>query len=241
MTSDVFRTLRSHCVDRQDTQHPRLTEPPHPLDALLETASALEALLKDAVPLGLDADTAFEVALTVSRARDAATAVSSTNDRPTATLPPSSIGVWVPFGPDDLQMIGTIRAYVDRHHRSPKQREVLRCLDSDRQGTRGRKTFARLVLIGAIVHSRNGHCWLTDAADQALPRPAEPQTFSIFGQIEAAAAEHMIEQGQITRIPRERIPASAAVNEAGMAALFAVLVPADKIDRFNRLIADLRA
>ena len=67
------------------------------------------------------------------------------------------------------------------------------------------------------------------------------QTFSIFGQIEAAAAEVMIADGDITKIEAHMIPASVRTNEHGQHALFAVIVPADRLARFEKLIADLRA
>lgn len=70
---------------------------------------------------------------------------------------------------------------------------------------------------------------------------SKTQFFAIFGQIEAAAAEVMITDGEITRIPAELIPASEAVNDKGQRALFAVIVPGAKLKRFNKLIADLRA
>lgn len=67
------------------------------------------------------------------------------------------------------------------------------------------------------------------------------EIFSIFGQLEAVAAEIMIKRGEITRIPANEIPPTAAVNEAGQAARFAVIVPRAKIAAFNSLIADLRS
>lgn len=68
----------------------------------------------------------------------------------------------------DLQMMRAVRAYIEKHGRSPKKREVVFSLDNDARGARGRKTFTRLVLIEVITHSRNGHCWLSDKGEQAL-------------------------------------------------------------------------
>lgn len=76
--------------------------------------------------------------------------------------------VFVTLYHDDLKMMRTMRTYQERHQRSPKKREIIRCLNDDFRGTRGRKTFARLVLLEVITHSRNGHCWLTDKGEQAL-------------------------------------------------------------------------
>ncbi len=67
------------------------------------------------------------------------------------------------------------------------------------------------------------------------------QIFSVFGQIEAVAAQIMIDKGEATHIPPEQIPDSAAVNDLGQRARFAVVVPREKIARFETLIADLRA
>lgn len=75
-----------------------------------------------------------------------------------------------------------------------------------------------------------------------MPRKQQrTEIYSIFGQIEAAAAQHMIEKGLITYIPPDQIPPTAAVNEAGAVAQFAVVVPATQVARFNELIANLRA
>lgn len=74
-----------------------------------------------------------------------------------------------------------------------------------------------------------------------MARRRKSQILSIFGQIEAVVAEVMIKAGEMTHIPAERIPERAAVNERGEPALFAVVVAAEKLERFNELIADLRA
>jgi hypothetical protein len=72
-------------------------------------------------------------------------------------------------------------------------------------------------------------------------RKPKPEIFSIFGQIEAAAAQFLLDAGEITRIEAKDIPPSEAINERGQPAIFAVIVPANKVQRFNELIANLRA
>lgn len=67
------------------------------------------------------------------------------------------------------------------------------------------------------------------------------EIFSVFGQLEAVAAEIMIKDGVGTKIPPEQIPASVAVNQFGDRARFAVILPKSKIAAFNNLVADLRA
>ena len=67
------------------------------------------------------------------------------------------------------------------------------------------------------------------------------EVFSIFGQIEAVAAEIMIERRALRKIAALEIPVSAAFNEFGQRARFAVIVPVQYIPEFENLIADLRA
>lgn len=72
-------------------------------------------------------------------------------------------------------------------------------------------------------------------------RSRSTQIFSIFGQCEAAAAEYMIEKHGCYKIEFKDIPASAAFNEQGQPAKFAVMVPPDKASLFHRTCADLRS
>jgi hypothetical protein len=65
--------------------------------------------------------------------------------------------------------------------------------------------------------------------------------FSIFGQIEAVAAEIMIKRGVGVRIDAKEIPNEVRWNQFGTPARFAVILPRNKIHAFNELIADLRA
>jgi hypothetical protein len=72
---------------------------------------------------------------------------------------------------------------------------------------------------------------------------AKQQTkiYSIFGQIECAAAGALIEAGEATKIEPWDIPESARFNDAGRPALFAVVVPRRNVAKFDKLIADMRA
>lgn len=67
------------------------------------------------------------------------------------------------------------------------------------------------------------------------------EIYSIFGQIEAAAANHFIEHHGATRIPLDRIPEEAQRNDANVVAKFAVLIPAGHVAAFNRMCEELRA
>jgi hypothetical protein len=66
-----------------------------------------------------------------------------------------------------------------------------------------------------------------------MPR-SKTEIFSIFGQCDAVAAEMMVREGKLTRIEPEDIPASAAVNEAGTRARFAVVVPHQHLREFQQ-------
>jgi hypothetical protein len=67
------------------------------------------------------------------------------------------------------------------------------------------------------------------------------QIYSIFHECEAAAAEHLIKEGVANRIEANMIPPMERFNHLGQKALFAVVVPAAQIARFEKLCADLRA
>ena len=67
------------------------------------------------------------------------------------------------------------------------------------------------------------------------------EIFSVFGQCEAVAAEMMISEGKLTRIEPADIPPTAAVNDAGTRARFAVIVPRRFVPEFNRRCAEMRA
>lgn len=74
-----------------------------------------------------------------------------------------------------------------------------------------------------------------------MRRKNETKIFSLFGQCEAAAAQSMIDEGKLTRIEAAAIPESAAYNERGQLAYFAVIVPAAHLAEFNRRCEYLRA
>lgn len=67
------------------------------------------------------------------------------------------------------------------------------------------------------------------------------ETFSVFGQIEAAAAESMLRDGVGVRIDARYIPDTARQNQFGDPALFAIMLPRDKVFDFEERIARLRA
>lgn len=67
------------------------------------------------------------------------------------------------------------------------------------------------------------------------------QIYSIFGQIESVVATAMIEQYGLHRIEPNDIPPTAAYNGAGERALFAIVVPGDRVQELERRIRELRA
>jgi hypothetical protein len=69
----------------------------------------------------------------------------------------------------------------------------------------------------------------------------QTEIYSIFGQIEAAAAEMMIERKLAKRIDARDIPPTALHNEKGETAKFAVIIASANQHAFEELIRDLRA
>ena len=67
------------------------------------------------------------------------------------------------------------------------------------------------------------------------------EIFSVYGEMEALAAEIMIRDGEATRINADKIPPFMSFNDRGDRVRFAVVVSGDKVAKFERLIADLRA
>jgi hypothetical protein len=67
------------------------------------------------------------------------------------------------------------------------------------------------------------------------------EIFSIFGQCEAVVAEMMITEGKLNRIEPADIPPTAAVNEFGTRARFAVVVQPRYLAEFNRRCAEMLA
>jgi hypothetical protein len=78
-------------------------------------------------------------------------------------------------------------------------------------------------------------------AKRTKTKTARTQIFSIFGQIEAAAADVLIERGQAERIQWDEIPQSVRFNDAGRRAYFAVVVPGKHMREFDKLCKGLRS
>lgn len=73
----------------------------------------------------------------------------------------------------DTEEMATMRAindYVKRNKRTPKKHEVVGYGTSrDTVPQRGLfRAFDRLKAMGLVIHSTNGHCWLSDIAQYAL-------------------------------------------------------------------------
>ena len=75
---------------------------------------------------------------------------------------------------------------------------------------------------------------------KALSRNLSFEVYSIFGQIEKVVAECMIEEGVATKIHFNQIPASAAFNEHGQRAHFAIVIPRELIPAFEERIKNIR-
>jgi hypothetical protein len=67
------------------------------------------------------------------------------------------------------------------------------------------------------------------------------EIFSVFGQLEAVAADILVERGQARKIPYEQIPETAQFNKLGHKARFAVMMPAGLVPEYEKLIKELRA
>ena len=71
------------------------------------------------------------------------------------------------------------------------------------------------------------------------------QIYSIYGDIEAHVAQAMIDEGTCRKIPFEDIPVSARYhrmpNGKDVPARFAVAVPNNLVNVFEKRILDLRA
>ena len=73
------------------------------------------------------------------------------------------------------------------------------------------------------------------------PKHLRYDVFTIYGQIEALAANILIGEGEADRIDAADVPLSHAINDRGAPARFAVSMPKTLTPRFDRLIAELRA
>lgn len=88
---------------------------------------------------------------------------------------------------------------------------------------------------------------LIDQRKEETPMPRtrrgkpQMQIYSIFGQCDMVAAEIMIKDGKIRKIPQDEIPDTALYNDDGHKAQFAVMVPPERQDEFNNLCAQIRA
>jgi hypothetical protein len=91
--------------------------------------------------------------------------------------------VRIKFGRFEKRLARRIRAYERKHRRTPKRWEVIeRDLRNDpapsyrsgrtifHDGLTDRRAFDNLVRMELILHSRNGHCWLTDKGKVYLRR-----------------------------------------------------------------------
>lgn len=70
---------------------------------------------------------------------------------------------------------------------------------------------------------------------------SQTQIYSIFGQIEAVAAEIMIDKMLATKISAEQIPTTVAINDAGEPAQFAIVIARRDMAEFEKTIRELRA
>jgi hypothetical protein len=67
------------------------------------------------------------------------------------------------------------------------------------------------------------------------------EIWSIFGQIEEAVAQAMIDAGKVRKIEQEHIPDTVLYDEEGRKAVFAIIIPYIYIEEFNQREAFLRA
>lgn len=74
-----------------------------------------------------------------------------------------------------------------------------------------------------------------------MSRREKLEIYSVFGQIDAAAAESMIAEGKIVKIPFEDIPTSAAYDDQGRRAFFAIRVPPEHQAELTKRTLDLYA
>lgn len=71
-------------------------------------------------------------------------------------------------------------------------------------------------------------------------KPEATKTQSIFGQIEQVVAENMVREGKLRMIAQEDIPPTALYHN-GIKAAFAVIVPREYNEEFERRISILRS
>lgn len=79
-----------------------------------------------------------------------------------------------------------------------------------------------------------------------MPRINDTVIYSIFEQVEEAAAEHLLKNGKGRKIPLTQFPSileayEAWYNELGQKAKFAIYLKKEEAVEFNELVANLRA
>lgn len=76
-----------------------------------------------------------------------------------------------------------------------------------------------------------------------MKRSREFQIFSIFGQIEKAVADSMLEEHLVIKIPQEDIPPGCPLyNKAGEKAYYAIMLPTREMAAiFHRRVRNLRS
>jgi len=67
------------------------------------------------------------------------------------------------------------------------------------------------------------------------------EIFSIYGQIEEAAANYMVKRHQLTKIPPKLCPPEIQVSPFGLELKFALVIPSKLLGEFEETIRNLRA
>lgn len=74
-----------------------------------------------------------------------------------------------------------------------------------------------------------------------MSHPNETIIYSIFGQIESAVARVMLDEGKVRMIEARDIPLSAAFNDEGQRAYFAIIISRKYLGEFDYRVEQLRA
>jgi len=82
----------------------------------------------------------------------------------------TAIQVTAEINQDDLTLLCVMTRYAADNSRSPQRWEVLSAArrESQQPARIYERRFDRLKILGVIEHSRNGHCWLSEAGVAAL-------------------------------------------------------------------------
>jgi hypothetical protein len=68
-----------------------------------------------------------------------------------------------------------------------------------------------------------------------MTKHSKTEIYSIFGQIDAVAAQTMVDDGKATKIEQDMIPPSALFDEAtGRKAFFALIIGRDQLPELER-------